>query len=364
MKKGIALLLLALVLALSACGAADAPGAAEIGAETGNADGADGSETAESAGGAETGSTETAETAEITETAESATATEPAQTESAAVTFTDALDRTVTVENPQRVAALLGSFAQIWMLSGGEVIATADDAWDDLQLDLSEDTVNLGATKELNLEQLLEAEPDFILASTNTRQNLEWEDTLDAIGIPVAYFDVSDFDDYLRMLSICTDITGRKDLYEENGLKVQAQIEAVLEQSSQRLANEEAPTVLSLAASASRVRAKNSTSNVLGRMLKNLGCVNIADSDETLLENLSIEHILEADPDYIFVVQHGDDTEGTRQLLQQMMDEQPAWKQLTAVQNDRIYFMEKNLFSLKPNHRWGEAYEQLEEILQ
>ena len=35
-----------------------------------------------------------------------------------AVTFTDALGRTVAVENPQRVAALLGSFADVWMLSG------------------------------------------------------------------------------------------------------------------------------------------------------------------------------------------------------------------------------------------------------
>ena len=34
-------------------------------------------------------------------------------------------------------------------------------------------------------------------------------------GVTVAYFDVSDFDAYLQMLDICTDITGRKDLYEK-----------------------------------------------------------------------------------------------------------------------------------------------------
>ena len=74
---------------------------------------------------------------------------------SAVITFTDDLERSVTVNQPKRVAALLGSFAQIWMLSGGEVIATADDAWNDLALDLSENTVNLGNTKQLSLEQLL-----------------------------------------------------------------------------------------------------------------------------------------------------------------------------------------------------------------
>ena len=143
-------------------------------------------------------------------------------------TFTDDLGRTVTVQDHTRVAALLGSFAQIWILSGGDVCATADDAWDDLNLDLSETTVNLGNTKELSLEKLLASQPDLILASANTRQQLEWKETLEATGIPVAYFEVSDFDDYLRMLEICTAITGREDLYRQHGLDVQTQIDTVL----------------------------------------------------------------------------------------------------------------------------------------
>jgi iron complex transport system substrate-binding protein len=279
------------------------------------------------------------------------------------ITFTDDLKRTVTVTQPKRIAALLGSFAQIWMLSGGEVIATADDAWDDLSLDLSEDTVNLGNTKQLSLEQLLAADPDFILASTNTRQNVEWQETLDATGIPTAYFDISDFDDYLRLLKVCTDITGRKDLYEEHGTKVAKQINDVIFQSESRLEDKEPPTVLSMVASASNIFAKNSEGNVLGEMLKSLGCINIADSDSMILENLSIEHIIESDPDYIFFVQRGDNEEGMKDHVQRTLMEQPAWAELTAVKNGHVYFMEKNLYNLKPNHRWGDAYQKLEDIL-
>ena len=278
-------------------------------------------------------------------------------------TFTDDLDRIVTIDSPKRVAALLGSFAQIWMLAGGEVCATADDAWDDLLLDLPEDAINLGNTKSLNLELLLSSEPDFILASTNTRQNLEWQETLDASRIPTAYFDVSDFDDYLRLLKICTDITGCKDLYQTNGLDIQEEIESVIEKRTQFLEKNEEPKVLSLIASASNVYAKNSKNNVLGEMLYTLGCNNIADSDHTLLENLSIEHILLENPDYIFIVQRGDDAEGTKARVEQLFSENPAWTQLDAIKNNRVYFMEKNLYNLKPNHRWGEAYKKLEEIL-
>lgn len=278
-------------------------------------------------------------------------------------TFSDDLDRIVTVENPQRVAPLLGSFAQVWYLAGGTVCASADDAWEDFDLPLPEDAVNLGMTKELNMEKLFAAEPDFIIASANTAQQIQWQDTLEKTGIPVAYFDVSDFDDYLRMLKICTDITGRPDLYEEKGIAVQTQIEAVIAQSQARLKSKDAPTVLSLRASASSIRAKNSQGNVLGEILRALGCVNIADSDDSLLENLSIEHILQADPDYIFFVQQGDDAQGMAENVQRFMAENPAWGQLTAVKEGRVFYLDKALYGLKPNDRWGEAYEKIESIL-
>jgi iron complex transport system substrate-binding protein len=287
-----------------------------------------------------------------------------AVSEEDAVTFTDDLGQTLTLaQKPSRVAALLGSFAQVWQLAGGEVIATADDAWDDLGLVLPENTANLGNTKRLNLELLLTAQPDFILASTNTRQNMEWQEILESMQVPVAYFDIDDFEDYLRLLDVCTEITGRKDLYETYGVRVQEQIDAVIAQSQERVAQKGAPKVLCMVASASAVYAKNSEGNVLGAMLKTLGCVNIADSEKLLLENLSLEHILVSNPDYIFFVQRGDDTEGMKAYVKELLMENPAWSQLTAVKNDRVYFMEKNLFNLKPNHRWGEAYEIMEEIL-
>lgn len=279
-------------------------------------------------------------------------------------TFTDDMGREVTVNNPKRVAALLGSYADIWYLAGGEVCASADDAWDDFDLPIGDDAINLGMTKELSLEKLFESNPDFVLASSNTQGNVDWLETLEQAGIPTAYFGVSDFDDYLRVLKICTQITGRDDLYEQNGLNVQLQIDDVIAKSKDRIeAAGEAPTVLSLRASSTFIRAKNSKDNVLGEMLKALGCVNIADSDESLLENLSVEHIIEMDPDYIFFVQQGDNAEGTKANIENFITENPAWSQLTAVKEGRVHMMEKSLFALKPNDRWGEAYEQLEGIL-
>lgn len=280
-----------------------------------------------------------------------------------AVSFTDDLGRSVTVEKPQRVAALLGSFAQVWVLAGGQICAAPDDAWTDLNLDLPEDAVNLGSIHSLSLELLLSAQPDFILASTNTRQNVQWQDTLESLGIPVAYFDVNNFEDYLRLLKVATDITGQPQRYERYGTAVAGQIEAVVSKSKVRLETQSAPTVLCLAASASGIHGKNSQGSVLSQILADLGCRNIADSNSMLLEDLSLEKILLEDPDYIFFIQRGDDLEGTKKLVETRLTSDPAWASLSAVQTGQVYFMEKALFNLKPNHRWGEAYEKAEEIL-
>ena len=282
---------------------------------------------------------------------------------SAGVSFTDDLGRQVRVDSPKRVAALLGSYADIWYLAGGAVVAAADDAWEDFNLELPEDAINLGMTKDPSVEKLLEAAPDFVIASTNTQANLDMKDTLEAAKITVAYFDVSDFEDYLRMLKICTQITGRDDLYEKNGLEIEKQIEQVIAQSKKRLESTEAPKVLYLRASATSIRAKNSEGTVLGNMLKDLGCINIADRENGLLENLNIEYILQEDPEYIFVVQAGDDTEGTKAALDELMGENTPWAGLSAVKNNKVFVLDKHLFNLKPNARWAQAYEILEGIL-
>lgn len=274
------------------------------------------------------------------------------------VIFVDDLGREVTVESHERVAALLGSFTDVWMLAGGEVVAAANDSWESLELDLSEDVVNLGSFLTPDVEQLIAAEPDLVLASANTAGDLELEELLEQAGITVAYFAVSDFPDYLHMLDICTDITGRKDLYEQNGLSVQAQIEAVKERI-----DGSSPTVLFLRASSGNVKAKGSSDTVCGEMLAQLGCINIADSESGLLEDLSMEAIIATDPDYIFVTTQGSDYEAAMKNVDDLLISNPAWASLSAVQKGNYYVLEKRLFNLKPNARWGEAYEILADIL-
>ena len=279
------------------------------------------------------------------------------------VTFTDALGREIRVQQkPERVAALLGSFADVWTLAGGELCASAEDAWEDFGLDL-EHAVNIGGAHSPSLELLISADPDFVIASASTASNVEMKDTLEAVGITVAYFDVDSFDDYLHMLNICTDITGRKDLYERNGLAIQAQIDGIKAKYAAADIPDAEREILLLRASSGFVKAKGSSGTILGEMLSDMGCVNIADSHASLLDNLSVEAIIREEPHHIFVVTMGSDTEAAKRSLENLIKENPAWSKLEAVEKGRLYVMDKTLFNLKPNDRWAESYEILYEKL-
>lgn len=276
------------------------------------------------------------------------------------ISFTDDLGRTVSLTKPQRVACLIGSFADLWCLAGGKdaLVAAADDTWTSFDLGLGEDVANLGAVKEPNVELLLQSKPDLVIASSNTDAQVALLDTLEGMGLTVAYFKVSSFQDYLNMLDICTQLTGRTDCYEQYGQALQDQVDAAKAKCAGL-----SPTVLYVRATGSSCKVKNSQDTVLGEMLADLGCVNIADSSESLLEQLSLEVILDQDPDFIFAILQGSDPTDAQRTLEDTLLSNPAWQSLTAVKEGRFFVLDDQLYNLKPNARWGDAYEQLADLL-
>ena len=295
----------------------------------------------------------------------SAAATAPADS-GAACTFTDDLGREVTLEAaPRRVAALTGSYADIWCTAGGRntLVASASDAWTDFDLGLGEEVANIGGAMGVSVEELLAAAPDLVLASTNIPSNQEMLPALEAAGVDVAFFSVDTFEDYLRMLEVCTGLTGSPEAYQTYGEAVAEEIEAARARAAAALEEQGPEKVLYIRAAASMVKPKGSSGTVLGEMLADLGCINIADQDQSLLEDLSMEAILAADPDKILIVLQGADPEPAKAQLEGEVLSNPAWQQLTAVREGRVYYMDKDLYHLKPNARWGEAYDHLVEIL-
>ena len=275
-----------------------------------------------------------------------------------AVSFTDALGRQVTVESHDRVASLYGSFAEAWVLAGGTLVASTTDAVQERKLDLGTDAIDLGGNMEPSLEEILAAEPDFVILTADISAQVELDRALEEAGIAHAYFRTDCFEEYRAMMEIFCEMTGRQDLYEQNAAQVGEQITRILE----LVEGQPAPSVLFVRAYSTGAKAKGAD-NQTGMMLEDLGADNIAARHESLLEELSMEEIIAEDPQFILVTVMGSSEQKGLDYMRATVESNPAWPGLQAVQNGRYLLLPKELFHYKPNARWGESYAYLAKIL-
>lgn len=277
------------------------------------------------------------------------------------VVFTDDTGTEVHVpRNPETVAVLLSSLADLWITAGGEVEITVGET---VERGFAEESVILvddGAGKTVDLEGLIAAEPDFVLYASDIAGQKECAETLRAAGIPAAGFAVETFGDYLRLLKICTDILNAPENYEVYGTQLTSRVE---ELKTLALSQENPPDILFVRAgsTAKVTKAKTAQNHFVCVMLKELGTYNIAEAAPVLLDGLSMEEILLADPDVMLYTTMGDESAGVAYMESLLAD--PLWQSLSAVGQGRVHQLPKDLFQYKPNARWDEAYAYLIKLL-
>lgn len=307
---------------------------------------------------------------------------------SAARTFTDALNRTVSVERPQKVAVLQGSLAAVWIRAGGTVACATSDAFSEPPAMSAEqaramngqwhttcfaahgagvvrpdEAESVGTMFSPNGERLLALGVDFVMLSANIAAHQRLLPLLERAGIAAAFFSLDTFDDYLRMLRVCTDITGQPSLYRTHGTDVQARCAEVTAAARERAASR-APTVLLLRAFSGGVRAKNSGNNMTGAILHELGARNIADTGRAFGEEVSLEAVIAADPDIILVTTMGASEEKAVAAFERQLAASPVWRELSAVKGGRCYLLPRELFHFKPTGaQWVDCYALLSALL-
>lgn len=277
-------------------------------------------------------------------------------------TFTDDAGRTVVLEKmPEKTAVLSSSFAEIWLLAGGEIDVTVGES---VERGFADETVPLvddGAGKSINTELLLASEPDFVIVSADIPAQAQTAELLQSAGIPAAQFRVESFDDYLRVLEVFTHITENGDAYRKYGTDVRAEIEGIFSQLPEQ--SDEKTKILFVRAGSGEksTKAKTAKEHFACVMLDELGTYNIADSAPVLMDGLSAEEVLIQDPEILFLTAMGDE-EASRANMTALLETE-AWKHIRAVREGRVYWLPKELFQYKPNAKWADAYRMLAEIV-
>lgn len=276
------------------------------------------------------------------------------------ISFVDGRDQEVTIDkNPQRVIVLYNSFLEVWMDNGGSVVGKLEPTVGQ-EIPGVEDAEIIGTLGAISVEKVIELEPDLIIVNSTQSIQMELVPSFEENNIPVLAVDYVGLDDYLKITRIFTALNEREDLYKTNAVDIVEKIDDILA----TVPEEKEHKILLIMASAKSVTARDSTSYV-GLMLEDLNTINIADESGGALssKNFSMEKILEEDPDFIFVQTTGSDMDATIDRLKEDTETNPAWASLSAVKNDRYIILPKDIYMLKANLRYAEAYENLATIL-
>lgn len=277
------------------------------------------------------------------------------------ISFIDGREQEVSFnKNPQRVIVLYNSFLELWMANGGSVVGKLEPTVGQAEIPGVEDAEIIGSLGAISVEKVISLEPDLVIVNSTQTIQMELVPAFEQNNIPVLAVNYVGLDDYLKLSRIFTALNEREDLYKTNALDIEEKIDEILSV----IPEEKEHTILLIMASAKSVTARDSTSYV-GLMLEDLNTINIADDSGGALssKNFSMEKILEEDPDFIFVQTTGSDMEATLDRLKEDTEANPAWASLSAVQNDRYIILPKDMYMLKANLRYAEAYENLAKIL-
>ena len=289
------------------------------------------------------------------------------------ITFTDGMDRRITVsKNPQKTVILYSSFTTLWYEAGGTVIgciggSTAASLYReyigrDITLDEGVTTVSTASmAKKWDVESIFALRPDLIICSAAMDGYATVRQPAATADIPVIVAEYDDFSDYLKWFKIFCHLTGSPELWESVALKALDDVVEVILSCPE----ESELTVFSMFSGSESLSA-NTSHTVLGGMISAMRASNIADAWSSTVETerleINLETVFLADPDVILIQCHAG-ADAAQSMVERIYGSNPVWQSLTAVKEGRVYYLEKNLFHNKPNRRFAEAYATLAEYL-
>lgn len=286
--------------------------------------------------------------------AESPTPEEAAGTEYP-LTVTDMLGRSVTIDAaPEAVAALSPSTVEyVYAVGATSLTRTSTVSYPEA----ATSAFDIGPSYQPNLELVAGQNPDLIIADSVLQPQLV--QNLEALNVPVLYAGAESFDDVVTGLQLVGEV-----------LDHSAEAETVATELEEQLADLQAdlptekPTVLILNGTSTDFYSAKPESYV-GNLVDLLGGVNVAAGAPDVGQfpgytKLSFEAIVEAAPDVVLAISAGPPG---GQTITESLSENPAWADVPAVQNGRVYEIDKEIYLQAPGPRVGQGLDNLARLL-
>ncbi|MCK0471993.1 ABC transporter substrate-binding protein [Halalkalibacter sp. APA_J-10(15)] len=259
---------------------------------------------------------------------------------------------------PERIVALSTGDLDMITALGGQVVGRPTALLPESLLELT-DVEQIGSTHEIDLEKVTYVQPEIVIG--HTQMNLGDRPTIESLGAKMVLSHAQSVTDIQEQLLLFGEMLQQEGKASE---LINSIDEKVAEIAQLQESTEEIRVLLIYGAPGTYMAAlPNSLS---GHMLELVGAHNVA-SDFPSLEafpqyaQLNTERIVEADPHYILLMSHGD-SEAVKEGFIKEMEQNAAWNQITAVQNNAVDVLPNDLFGSNPGTRIIEALDLLVDL--
>lgn len=262
---------------------------------------------------------------------------------------TDQTGRRIDIpDHPQRLVSLAPSITEaVFALGLGDRLVGDTDYCD--YPPEAKTKPHVGAVLNPNLEKIVALAPDLVLGTPEANRR-EVADHLERLGIPVYGVTAHSVDETLHSIEDLGRVLGR----EAEAHRLVGDLRARVRAVERRVEGKPPPKVLFVVWYRPLITAGRHS--FVADVIRRAGGVSIADDLQGDWPRVSIEGVLNGDPDVIVFPQ----TESFSPPLNEFR-ELAGWKELRAVQNHRMYFVSSVINH--PSPRLIDALEDLARIL-
>ncbi|MDY7517319.1 ABC transporter substrate-binding protein [Bacillus thuringiensis] len=262
------------------------------------------------------------------------------------IEITDLSGRKVTFDKvPESFATLSMGGMDIIHALGGKIVGRPDTKLT-LPDELKKAQV-IGNAHQPNFEQIVSLKPDVLVANNGFQKNVP---TVEGQGTQVIISSANSVQDIQKNIELYGTVMKKEDKAKEIIQKMNDQMKKYEKKSDVK-------ALLVYGAPGTYLAAL--PTSLSGDILEKTGGKNIAsDFPETKeypqYAQLSVERIIEANPDVIYLITHGDPKSVKKAFEGEMMKNE-AWKNLEAVKQNRVVILPPDLFGSNPGTKVTEA---------
>ncbi len=261
------------------------------------------------------------------------------------IKYYDGTTRTLK-KNPKKVIIITNPLLGVWYFSGGSAIGKIRG---NINVPRRAHKLQIvGTSGHPNLEKIISLKPDLVILSTHKHGQQKLMPFLKKSNIDCLALSYNNYWDFLTIAELFCHINNSP-----RGLK---RLEKIKSEVNKIIAKCPANKQLSLItfSSANGITAElpqGDTGTIL-QMLRGNNIAKISPLKRGTRVEMSVEKITEMNPEVMFVKQHGK----SENRLREFFKSNSSLQSISAIKDDRLYFLPRELFLYKPNERYPEAF--------